>query len=359
VFRTITDLVHDKGTGLLMMGGLRAFGDGGWQGTELAKLMPVSMEPAGQVDGPVKIVLTEAGRSHFVLRLADDPAANVARWASLVPLKGMTRLGQVKPNIDGAVLAESTAGDPVLVARIVGAGRTMAFGGDTTLYWIRPPDGHQLHARFWKQLVLWLAKQEEAEGNVWVKPDLRRLLAGNPLGFTVGVRGKGDVDLKDGRFEVTVIDPGQGKTPVQTVRNEEKEESRGTVLSTNLPGEYRLVVKGTARDKDEQTISGEASARFLVTQEDVEMARRAADHESLRRLAGQGGGTFHQGTEEEFATFLHELESQPMSQVRPRVDLWPDWQRRSTLGGFLPSLLLVFVGLIALEWFLRRRWGLV
>jgi hypothetical protein len=88
------------------------------------------------------------------------------------------------------------------------------------------------------------------------------------------------------------------------------------------------------------------------------MVRRAADPDFLKELAKAGGGRFHPGTEEAFTAFLEELHSLPLPQARPRVHLWPDWHRQ-TLSGFLPIFLLLFVALVSLEWFLRRRWGLV
>ena len=67
-----------------------------------------------------------------------------------------------------------------------GKGRVLAFAGDTTYRWrtLGLPEkqtGVEAHARFWKQTMLWLARQEEGEGFVWVKPDLRRLPAGSGL----------------------------------------------------------------------------------------------------------------------------------------------------------------------------------
>ena len=48
----------------------------------------------------------------------------------------------------------------------------------------------------------------------------------------------------------------------------------------------------------------------------------------------------------------------PLAQARDRPTLWPDW-RKTTLSGFLVGLFLLFVSVLCLEWFLRRRWGLV
>jgi uncharacterized membrane protein len=353
-FETVEELVRAKGTGLLLMGGYNAFGPA-WRDTPLAGAMPVDMDGTGQVDGPVKMRLTEAGKSHFVLRLDPEPAANDRLWGDLASLNGMSRIGKEKPGVVAAVLAESDAKEPVLAARTYGSGRTVAFGGDSTYRWVRPPAGHVSHARFWRQLVLWLAKQEEAESNLRLELDARRLTAGSRQGFKVGMRGKGDLPLKDARFEAKVIGPDGVETPVQTVRD--KEDDRGLFWKTDAPGEYRVVVNGTGKDSD-GPVTGEASARFLVSQDDTELARRAADHEFLKRLAASGGGKFHRGGEDELVQYLEELESLPLPGARPRANLWPDW-RRSTLSGFLPLFLLAFAALAAGEWFLRRRWGLV
>jgi uncharacterized membrane protein len=352
----IKELVGDKGTGLMMIGGRRNFANGGWERTELRDVLPIDMKAAGEINAlVVKLTLTDAGRKHFLLRLADDAATSEAIWCNELGLRGgVSRMGKAKDQV-ADVLLRSEGGDDILVAGNFGAGRSIAFAGDTTYLWVRPPKGDQYHERFWRQHALWLAHQEEAEGSVWVKPDVRRLAAGGRLGFSAGVRGKGGLDLKEARFEAKVIGPG-GEVLVQTVRD--KDEERGTFFKTDAPGEYRLVVDGKAKDTDGQAVSGQASARFLVYQDDAEMTRRAADHEFLKRLAAAGGGKFHPGDEDALARYLHDLPSQPLSGWRPKANLWPDW-RRSSLSGFLPTFLVVFVGLVSLEWFLRRRWGMV
>jgi uncharacterized membrane protein len=351
----IFQLVNEKGSGLLMMGGYDSFG-GSWKTPPFENLLPVKLAgDAEQAAGAAKMVPTEAGLRHYVLRLADNPRDNRDLWERLLPLNGRTKLGPVKEGT--AVLArvgDPTDGPPLLVAQAYGAGRVLAFGGDSTNRWITDPQGAQAHARFWKQVVLWLAKQEEVEGSVWVKPDTRRLAAGGKLGFSVGVRGKGGIDLKDGQFEVQVVGPKDVKTPVPTARG--KEEERGTFWKTDAAGEYRVLVKGKAKDTDGQEVSGETTARFLVYQDDAEMVRRAADHDFLKKLAATGGGEFLRP--EELEGYLEQLRSQPLVENRPKLNAWPDW-KHNTLSGFLVVYFLLFVGLLSLEWYLRRRWGLV
>ncbi|HJT76795.1 MAG TPA: glutamine amidotransferase, partial [Gemmataceae bacterium] len=348
-------LVNESGSGLLMMGGLDSFGTS-WRGTEIAKLLPVQIEgPAQQLPPPIKMVPTEAGLRHYLLRLADRPDENAAVWAKLEPLYGCSQLGPPK---DGAtVLArvgDKETGQPLLVMQNYGAGRTLAFGGDTTFYWRRDEQGVQAHARFWKQLVLWLAKQEESSGSVWVKPDARRLAAGGKLGFGVGLRGKGGVELKEGQFKVKVVGPQDATSAVPTARD--RDEERGTFFKTDAPGEYRLVVTGKGKDVDGQEISGQATARFLVYEDDAELVRRAADHDFLKKLAAAGGGQFLRP--EDLPKFLQKMQAEQLLEGRPKVAAWPDW-RQNHLSPFVVVLFLLFVALLSGEWLLRRRWGLV
>jgi hypothetical protein len=266
----------------------------------------------------------------------------------------MTRLGQARSGLE-SVLATTQDGEPLLVTRNYGDGRVLAFGGDSTWKWVRNPDMQELHGRFWRRMVTWLARQENAEGNVWVEPDTRRLPARSELGFRVGVRGKAGTPLADGTFKVEVIGPGGQRTPVPTARA--GDEDRGLFTRTDLPGEYRVVVQGEARDPStSEVVKGEGSARFIVYEEEVELLRRAADHEFLRKLVAAGGGEFHRV--EELPAFLRKLQGEALLRARPKLNLWPDW-RTSARSPFLAFFVLTFAALLTAEWLLRRRWGLV
>ena len=294
------------------------------------------------------------------MHLADKPADSAARWQKLPPLNGMVRLGKPKPGC--MLFAESADHVPILVGQD-GVGRTLAFAGDTTVLWLTPDD-QESHARFWQQVVLWLGKQEETENSAWIRPDARRIRAGSKLGFFMGLRGKTGLDAKDARFEAKVIEPNKSETVVPT--NHDKNKERGVFWKTDQPGQYRLVVAGKGKDADGQPISGEMSAHFLVYQDEAEMARRAADHEFLKRLAAAGGGGFH--SPEELVSLLQKFkEDRPRS--RSGAAMWPNWkaaprsyhaadQLSAALNsGILPGFVL-FVVLLGLEWVLRRRWGM-
>jgi uncharacterized membrane protein len=361
---TAIEKLVDRGAGFLMIGGYASFGNSDWQGTEIARLLPVELDARGQEEGLVKMVPTPDGlrRYRYVIGIQDGKEEDVVEaWKKLPKLKGMTRLGTPKPGL-ATVLAETEDGHlPLLVTQNYGAagGRTLAFGADTTHYsWVRNEEGRRWHARFWRQMVVWLAKQEDASGSVWVRPETRHLPMNTDLPFAVGLRSKGGVDVPNATYKVEVYGPNEVKTDVTTVRT--ATEDHGTFTRTDLPGEYRIVVTGKGVGPDGEDVSGgPVSARFMVYDEDLEMTRRSADHDFLRKLAAAGGGEFHRP--EGLTRFLEQLRNQPAAHGRLKLDLWPNWRAKPRPGdwsGFVVSFFLLFVALLSAEWALRRRWGM-
>ncbi|MGH7991845.1 MAG: hypothetical protein ACREDS_16840, partial [Limisphaerales bacterium] len=132
---------------------------------------------------------------------------------------------------------------------------------------------------------------------------------------------------------------------------------RGTFVKTAVPGEYLIRVHGKAKDLNSgEVIDGEASAHFIVYDEDIEMMRRAADHDFLKKLAASGGGDFHRV--EELPAFLRRMQSENLARHKPKLLLRPDW-RTTGRSSFLMVFFVLFVMSLSLEWLLRRRWGMV
>ncbi|HYT93444.1 MAG TPA: hypothetical protein VEL76_32300, partial [Gemmataceae bacterium] len=264
---------------------------------------------------------------------------------------------------------------PLLVAWGAGKGRTMVFGADTTWRaWRRPTpdfktDSIKAYERFWKQVILWLAHREDADGNVRVMPDVRRVAAGghNRVGFTVEARGKGGLLVPDAVFKVKVIGPNKEEFEVAIAQEDGKE--RGYFWKTDKAGDYQIEVQGFSKDGKENL--GLGKAKFLAYAEDLENQRPAADHEFLRKLAAAGGGTAYLGGEDRMVEFLETLLGQPLLPTRGRAEEWPDWKLDpgpdagfgDQVAAFWASGLLacfvLFVAFLCAEWYLRRRWGMV
>ena len=73
----IADFVDRRGGGLLMLGGARSFGEGGYGGTPVADALPLLIDPRTRASDPaplarLKVAPTRAGQAHAVTQIADD-----------------------------------------------------------------------------------------------------------------------------------------------------------------------------------------------------------------------------------------------------------------------------------------------
>ncbi len=357
----------ERGAGFLMIGGYSSFGDGDWNETPVGAILPVDLSVRGQVEGGlrgIQMAPTDEGLRLYsrILRIAGgDAKAERAAWEELPGLEGFNRLGLPAQKGNLAVLAESKdivdpqtmRPYPLLVARDHGNGRVLAFAGDTTNRWIRDPDGQRKHGRFWRQMILWLARQDEDQSQARVVPDVRAIAVGADLGFSLGLRGKNGDEIKNGEYEVEVETPDGEHKKVTPTRD--GSEDRGA-FRPETPGQYTIRIHARGKDADGQDVDAEASARFLAFEEDVEMAEWAADEGFLKKLADEGRGEFRRGTK--LVAFLEQLPPSPAAKTKPKVDADPDWNSASW-SPFFVLFYLLFTGLLAGEWFLRRRWGMV
>lgn len=332
-----------RGAGLLMIGGYEAFGPGGWGETPIAEMLPVVMRRADeQRKGDMKMMPTEMGMRHFILRLAGvDPQSNREAWDSLRPLDGGSTWTKLTDN--ALSLAETPEGVPLLAAFDAGAVRTLAFAGDTTWRWRKDKLGFQYLARFWRQLVLWLARKEEIGGaQVILQLDKRRVEVGQALPVLVKLKNPDGTVVPNGQVEVVVETPKGDKVPLPLIAKGDTFE--GTFIQTNEPGDYIVRAQGKAGGND----IGSASAKFLAFDEDSELQQLAANVEMLRGLASATNGTYVEPVD--FVKFVPELKKRGLN---PKVtqpiykNLWDRWE-----------LLAIFLASITAEWLVRKRRGL-
>ncbi len=366
----------EAGTGLLMIGGHDSFGSGGWRRTVVEKLLPVELNVQGQLEGPggnqreVKFVPTEDGLDHFAMRLESDRARNAEWWNKLPPLDGGNVLGAKKER--ALVLARSDRQEILFAISDYGKGRTAALAVDTTWRWHRPgpprdpkdankrgvlSESAEAHLRFWRQLILWLARQEDAGKSVRLELDHRRLAAGKEQGITVQAReltpgGARDLakPLKDAEFAVKIIGPNKKEVPVVVSPDGAEGKSRGLFWKTEEPGEYLV----TANAKHQGADLGTVQARFMTYRDDNELLNRAANHSLLKQLSDTTGGKhlLHGGLKD----LLQEIDPQSITETTALHKI-PNWQESSLWPPLV--LFILFVGLVGAEWLLRRWWGLI
>ena len=341
------------GAGLLMLGGFQAFGAGGFSATPLAELMPVAMNAAEvQGDGPIetdlhlmkdiRVIPTDSGLAHYIMRIADSGEVNRARWEALPPLEKANRLRPKNEFVD--VLARDPDGNALLVATDIGTGRLIAFAGDSTFFWFQ--FGHrEVHQRFWQQMIFWLArKEDDTDQPVWVQVEPRTFNAAAEVPVRFGARDDQGKPIDDAQFQVSVLAPGQRKVALRPRRDVDAFSSQ--FAETGEAGDYWVEVTAS---RGGQSVGLPARARFLVNVRDLELDAPAADPGLLEQIAQLSGGA--RFPPEKFGEAVEQLAAEPAATGVTQasvIDLWDNWY---VLG--------LFVGLVSLEWFVRKRRGLV
>jgi len=294
--------------------------------------------------------------THPLLILDADPKINNAIWdEKFEDLEGFAQVGKLvegRRNSAGAKRQDHHGGAANRHGKVV------VFAGDSTYKAWLTPGTEPAYKRFWRQLVFWLAQDEDRGNQLWIKLDNRRLNAnaGEVLDFTFGLKDKNG-EVAKSVFTAKVIGPDKQELPVSV------QDRRGAFQGPKDAGEHLLVIAAPGHE-------ARAEARFLVTFDDIEMQRPAADHETLRRIAVGADGRFHVLNEETLLRYLDELRSHVNRESRHKTTHWPDWRRVPASGHPGDQLLglwhsfglvtfLLFVTLVASEWLLRRFWGLV
>jgi len=259
----------------------------------------------------------------------------------LPALEGANRFRRTKRGAN--VLAESEDKAPLLVEKPYGLGRVLAFAGDSTWRWAL--SGHEdAHRRFWRQTILWLARKDEAtDGSVWIKLAERRFSPAARVEFTSGALDADGLPVTGAEFTARVTSP-DGKTQSIGLARQ-GDQALGTFLGGLEAGDYTLDVEGT---KDGKSL-GQGKSRFLVFAQDLELDNPAADPASLASLAAMTGG--RSLPPEQLPALLRELQDKARDSdvsSETKQSLWDNW-----------LVLIAFVSLLATEWYLRKRWGLV
>ena len=200
----IADFVDRRGGGLLMLGGARSFGEGGYGGTPVADALPLLIDPRRRASDPaplerLKIAPTRAGQAHAVTQIAESEAASAARWAELPPVTSVNEALPVKPGATVLLNGTDERGRErvLLASQRFGRGKAIALTLQDTWQWqmhasITLED--QTHEHYWRQMMRWLVEGVPNMVDVRV-PD--RVEPGDPVIVEATVVDKQFVELND------------------------------------------------------------------------------------------------------------------------------------------------------------------
>ena len=351
--QAILDKVN-AGAGIGLLGGFHAFEAGGWGSSALAPLLPFEPDRLARqaFDQPVRESLHRVGPLEMlpdrqfggvsILRLGKSDQETLAAWRGMPPLEGANNLGRLVPT--AKPLAVTGDGHPLLVGREFGAGRVLAFAADSTWRWVMQGAGEQ-HRRFWRQLVLWLARQDDKEkDSLWVRLAQRRVSPGTVLAFDAGVTKPDGTATADVAVEAVAVSPTGKPRPVRVPKR--GDSFAGTLADFDEPGDWKLVVKA---NRPGAAAGLERTARFTVFRQDLELANPRANQLLMRQLAEATAGGVR--SPEELSEIFDEIKGKPAAFETLEQWSYTPWDKW--------PMFLLLAGCLCTEWLLRKRWGLV
>jgi uncharacterized membrane protein len=347
--KMIAEFVDRRGGGLLMLGGPRAFAEGGWTGTAVADVLPVvldrgKVQPKGSV-ARLSIKPTRAGAATAVTQLGSNEQASAERWSTLPVVTAVNRVDTVKPGATVLLMGtdESRAERPMLIFQRYGRGKTFAFLPQDSWVW-------QMHAtmavddltheNYWRQLLRWLVDGVPDQ----VEPALttERVEPGEGATLTANVVDPSFVELNDAAVMATVTAPDGTIADVPMSWDGEHPGQYQATIPTKAPGWYEAKIDATRAGKS----VGSAVTHFRAAPGDAEYFDATMHAGTLRRIADETGGRFYDaaGT----ASLADDLRytGRGVTTVEEH-DLW-----------HMPIVLMLLVGLLCAEWGYRRVVGL-
>ncbi|MGA2232102.1 MAG: glutamine amidotransferase [Tepidisphaeraceae bacterium] len=381
----IRQRVSDGG-GLLMIGGEKNFGAGGYKDSPLEEALPVFVGglDAGQDKEEFVPQMTPEGAAHPALEELGDwlPLLGKKAAQALAPLKGNVVVAGPKSGAQVLLVHPGSLGPDgkpqiVLAVQQYGNGRSAAFTADTTNVWFRQfrDQGQEsAYNRFWGQLIRWLAGQDvrKREKGAGIEALLNKSVY--PFGESAKLR----VIARDEHGDTT-----QYATVTATLSGggRDKPEQLPATPSDSQPGEYQVILPppgeaglkpgeyalDVSATKDNAPL-GKQTLKFSVIPPEDEMLKLAANPKQMEEIATETGGYYRPLAE--FPDLLDTLiqtdpaagqvvqHTVPLSNTLRLVFAWTGHDLPWPPHSDLPAQGALVVVLLAGEWVMRRKWQL-
>ena len=350
--RMIDEFVSQRGGGLLVLGGRRSFGRGGYQNTPLADVLPVVLPPTGSDAGDdfyaeLLIEPTRSGLTHPATQIAEDMDESARRWTELPAVSVVNPIYAVKPGAVTLLIGTATdLEDPlaVLSYQRYGRGKSIALPIQDSWMWQMHADiplDDMTHETFWRQLLRWLVSYVPEPVSATAARD--RVGRDEPVSIDAEVQDETFLRVNNAEVTARVTTPSgsQSELPME--------------WAVDADGEYRVSFVPDEEGLHEITVTARKAGEFLgeysTYVESADLPTEYFDAEMrvplLQQIAEETGGRFY--TPENASTLAEDVSfTESGTTVVEERDLWN-----------MPVIFFLLLILVGSEWGYRRRRGLV
>ena len=344
---TDANLLRDfvtRGGGLILIDGqygrLRKIAE-----TELPELVPVNyLDEERTVVSSVRP--TNLGLDRPLMNLWGDKTAVEELWENL-PAPASTAI--LDPQEGTEVLANSITADdrtsPWLVTRMFGSGRVFYLAAAQTWRW-RYKVADRFHARFWNQLLAAVMQPPYSAADEYLAlgTDKVEYDAGDSSLIRVRIQDPKGKPVGDATVDALLM---SGDQIVATVPLTVDDPARGTYQGKTPPlesGAYDIRIRASGFDSNALQAS---TPIWVGTPDLVELDRVSLSKATMQQIAESGGGKyFHESSGDDILDTLKPLSSG--SVIESDILIWQSFY-----------WFWAIVILLAAEWWLRKRAGLV
>lgn len=346
----------EEGGAFAMLGGRLAFAQGGYTGTPIEDLLPISLSDKRNDYLQVRhrLELTPEGAEHPIMRLSADADENQRIWESLPDLNALNLAARPKPEATilgvSSTRVDNRGSAPLVAVQRFGEGRTLALLSDYIWKWnfqmAGRMDSNQHYLQFIRQMVRWLIR-DPALRQVRVMADGNEFPVGGEITGTLQVLQDDYRPAAEAVLQPTVRTPDGTQMPLQYV-------------PTENPGEYRYRIAASEEGFYELNVQAQINGTVYEANRLLVRAYRPGgenqhafpNHQLLRELAERTDGAFfalHDPGRPTLASLMEFFGGSTSYQVleEKRIRLRETW-----------PLFLGLLGCLAIEWWWRRRVGL-
>lgn len=297
---------------------------------------------------PVRKSLPMVPQSRQFIQIESDPIFKEAEGGTLFSAPGLflakntLTLGASTMARGGRPILQTKAGGvPIMAMQAYGAGRVVFLGMSNTWRWRMDSNrGMEQHNLFWRHLLTWLGAGGKPRLEMPVQGNVQSLES--PVKLDLTVRGQDFRLSEDAKVSATVTTPEGERLPPQVLVPEMLEPGvYGGVAMLEKPGEYKV-------DYDIQFPEGEAlhQQAFFVGEftgaENTDLRFRERDLKDIARITDGAYFSYRD---------VDDIDVLNVSMSLPMLEEKFYWTRNWLF-------LALILGVVGMEWFLRRRIGL-
>jgi len=342
----ISDFVSVSGGGLILIDSNRERSS---QETEtvLSQLLPVKPIDRARSEVIRSIRISSSARNQPALQFGTNENNNDQLWSRLPPPKSFRDV-TLEPGAESLIETVATGEDQerrtLSATKMFGQGRVVYFASDESWRW-RYKVADLYHQRFWNQIAAWVMRAPFSVNDSFASLDsgIRNYSSDESITIRAKLKQDDSSPFSDAPVQMILERDGERYASIPLLPEPDARGFYKSTIGPLPPGNYSIRLEAVGIPTDALRLQSEF---VVLPPTDIEIQTLACDQVALTTAAKITGGEF---------TMLEEAKSLAEKLAPRRTGRVIESQ--TILSQSFPWFAII-VGLLAIEWYLRKRAGL-